>query len=553
MRAALIPIALAALALVPAARAQVTPLLSEVSHQNRTPLAATAEVEEGFALFVTDSVARALYNPARLPGLGSSFVYATVNPIRPTPYVCDLRRTCYSVGPTGEHTGVAASFRSGALTWLAQVDYAGASRTEDLDTRQSITPLDTTRSGRDQAVRTEAESHRHDVAVRLVAARQAGRTGYALGLFGGFETSRNEETNQVASRTDLSVVQDDLFLRETLQDERTLVDQQAWSTGLEVGIAAPRLDLVGALAYERHTNRYRADRTTASFDRMQVSYTEARVIDERSEQQGEGEHTLNGASAALAAAFYLADGPTADAVLLEASASGGAGPTRSAAAVSTVRRSFRAPLDDLEDLMLESEQEDELVFDDASLDGRAYRAGLALGYVHRRQVESVYLAFGVRAEGEGEEVTDLAWPFRDRDRWPYLTPFTAPYVLDPSAREAFRSASSSYWHAGLALPLYAEAPVYRALRLFGGGVFAYHYERGAYDYAIRSSNDASNSPVTYEEIEMVRDESVSAFRSHERLFLGARLRTASGLAAQAAFRGSLSGFSGWTVSLGYHF
>ena len=563
----LVTLALSVAALAAAAEAQSPAPLVEPFRPNRTPLAATAEVPGGFELFVADPVSQALFNPARL-GLSTRrgrrgrqgeppagrFVYGTVRPSAavPAPAVdpwatpaaypfpntgavfVPSRRTLY----TPNAVAVAAAFGSDALRWVVTAEHQALLDRHDRDRALDI--QEDAPSFRSEDSGTEDLDY-HEARARVAAVGRAGAVGYSVGVFGGYRFAHREVSSFSLSREDRYP---EMPLPEYSRSERERTTEQegfdeAFGVGAEFGVASKRLDLVGTLSFQRRRARgtYLSDRFERSESASQFPdslFVRRLVRDE--DERGRTGFEANAFDGSLFTALYVGDGPEADAFTLEAFGTVGGGAATSVASTLYLNQYFEGS-----EGALELVQEDRTAFDGAasSLDPDGYHVGGALGYVHRRRFGRTAVVAGARLAAAGGRRRDAVAPGAIADYLYPRYPFQA----------VVEDAQADFFAATATLPLHAEAPVAGPFRLFGGGVFSYDlaYAKGRYDL-----RRGVTSPEVVEVQETYREEG-RRFESDGRFYLGTRLRTKSGLAAQAAFRGSLSSFGGWTVSLGYHF
>ena len=485
---------------------------------NRTPLAATADVPDGFGLFVADPVSQALYNPARL-GLrarrgerAGAFLYGTVRPEGSEP--CEGASAC-SPAAIGRPTFSVAGATGGRTRLLFLAEHGGVSDERELTDRRGNQDL----SRDDETLRTTTSG-------RLVAVFSGTRTAYSVGVFGGYRRfhDRSERLSAYEYRSFVSPT-DPSYRYDFDRDENTsaIVDE-AYGVGVEFGVAGARLDLVGSVSYQGRRQEQRSvvdDREVSE----RVLPPDSIVL--RQEEVDFEEIRFDGdahaADARLSAALRFSDDPDADALIVEAFGTAGGG---DAAALND--RLYRLLVS--EDGVPITTEESESLLQDTDLDLRGYGGGGALGYVHRRRLGRAEAVAGVRAEVlAGHRTGGLPIPSQVS---------TANTRLQPKL---------DYWQAALLLPLHVEAPVARQLRLFGGGVYGVRYASEDLSYTTQSSSFAN--PDGSERLGVEREQLATTGR----FYLGARLRSKSGFAAQAAFRGSLSDLNRWTVSLGYHF
>ncbi len=172
-------------------------------------------------------------------------------------------------------------------------------------------------------------------------------------------------------------------------------------------------------------------------------------------------------------------------------------------------------------------------FEDASDFGRdldTWGGRLSLGYVYSYKRRGLTVLAGVN---------------------PNVQFLNADY-LDSSIFAPFAGTLTEYddLTINLDLPLHVEAPVSRRFALFGGGQYRYTFASSDVERRPFSDEEVTTVPETIEEL---RRRSTDSVFSSARLYAGALLSLRSGLTAQAAFRGDLAAYSGWTVSIGYRF
>ena len=557
----LFPLAVLALAAAPVLAQTTAPLIEPIT-PNRTPLAATAEMAPGFELFVGDAASQALFNPARL-GLATdrrsrgkrggdaparNFIYGTV---RPSSYLSTGVRGIVDVPfPNGpifvdpfpqrgavytvvdpSAVSVAAAVGNDALRWVVVAEHR-ASATYTTGDQTGLTSFEN--ESQDVLIRSssdgEGDREYHEASGRVVAVGRAGQAGYSVGVFGGYRLARQDQSFSLFEQR--QTVQPSFSSTEQITRARSYGGRdEAFGVGAEFGVASRGLDLTGAFSFQRRQSRaFTADaqsRIGESALELDDGVRNRRdVLDMAS--QGRTGFEANAFDGALFAAFHLGDGPLRDAVTVEAFGTVGGGDAQSAGASSFLDQRFSG-FDG--DLMLDDETRSAFDGEAADLDASGYRAGGAVGYVHRRQAGRVYVAAGARLSGAIGQSRDAALG---------IPSSLSPAVLD--------DASADFAAAGLALPLYAEAPVVGALRLFGTGVFQYRYAAFKENYRVRYGVSGGGGTAAVEDTDRQH-----LFESNGRFALGARLRTKGGLAAQAAFQGDLAQVARWTVSLGYHF
>ena len=558
----LLSLAVLALTAAPALAQTAAPLIDPIT-PNRAPLAATAEMAPGFELFVGDAASQALFNPARL-GLATgrrsrgqrggdaparNFIYGTV---RPSSYLSTGVRGLVDVPfPNGpifvdpfpqrgavytvvnpSAVSVAAAVGNDALRWVVMAEHrASATYTSGDQTGQ--TSFDN--EDQDLLIRRSSDEENdreyHEANGRVVAVGRAGQTGYSVGVFGGYRLTRQDQT--FSSFEQQQEVQP--RFSSTQQTTRSLgygSRDESFAVGAEFGVASRGLDLTGAFSFQRRQSRaFTTDgqsRTSESaFEENDGAILNRRDVSDMA-SQGRTGFEANAFDGALFAAFHLGDGPVRDAVTAEAFGTVGGGDAESTGGSSFLDQRFSG-FDG--DLMLENETRSAFSGEAADLDAGGYQAGGAVGYVHRRQAGRVYVVAGARLSGVIGQ---------SRDAGLATANIRFPAVLD--------DASLGFATAGLALPLYAEAPVVGALRLFGTGIFQYRYAALKENYRVRYGVSGGDGTAAVEDTDRQH-----LFESSGRFALGARFRTKGGLAAQAAFQGDLAAVARWTVSLGYHF
>jgi hypothetical protein len=484
---------------------------------DRTPLAAAVEVPFPLLLGL-DGVTPLFVNPARAARADHRFVFGTVG----------------RQDVPGTPVSVAALVGSRDGRWLVTarnaVSTQETSNTDMLSTRFDFDPNQT--STTETSTRVEQSSADVDTRARVTFVGRTDFGGYAVGLFGGYRTdnlARSLESDALFTSERLFPDFTDTRTDERLEDEVVDFDRADYSIGAEFALAGRRWDAVASLSYQGRTAKDAVSEQFIDRDESVQDYDDGRRFASLRRLTSDSEASLDGSPSGVAveALGTLRTSRHRDDYLFGAVSGLFSGGDADAALRTERIQTFRT-----ENNGEVSEQED-VFTDEASgtADLDAFVTEVTLGYVYARRKRGLIVLAGAvpSARFERRDATDARLG-------------GGVSVLHTEV-EALRLA--------LDLPLHVQVPVSRTLALFGGGVYRYSYQDAT--SSTRPVDPTSTLPDDLPFEERVSETDAQTVTSSSRLYGGAIFRLRSGLTAQAAFRGDLAQFSGWTVSLGYRF
>jgi hypothetical protein len=479
---------------------------------DRAPLAASAEVPTIFLLGL-DGVTPLFVNPARAARTDHRFVFGTVQGATFSP---------------GAPVSLEGLFGSRDRRWL--VSFENSVADSDASDVAEMTTVDVVDSGttitRVQERLSDDANANVTTRARMLLVERTDFGGYAVGLFGGFRTAtrlnlQDDDFLQTLDRTDPPSLQ---IRRSAGMDDRE-IRLDDFGVGLEAAFAGKGWDLAANASYQRRQfdgqNQYELETvnertdtfpdgsTFTTFDRRFAesvatldaapSGVDVNVLGTIRSGLSHHDYFFGSATATVATGTATFALRTSEEISM---LTNGEGTTTSSASEGT--------------------GEADLGTDDVKV---------SLGYVHVQKRRGLTVLAAVNPSAEFQR-TDFVG------------------VRTTGVLSATRSETEQVSLA-LDLPLHFEAAVSRRLAVFGGGVYRYAYTQSD-DQTRPAPIDLEEEGPGNEEAES-RTRSSDTFSSDTRLYGGALLRLRSGLTAQAAFRGDLAQFSGWTVSLGYRF
>ncbi|MEP0548267.1 MAG: hypothetical protein ABJF88_15125 [Rhodothermales bacterium] len=520
MLRALALLAVLALPTVATAQFSATARLDPI-RPDRTPLAAAAEVPDVFLLGL-DGTTPLFVNPARAARADDRFVYGTVGDIE-------------SQFGSGVPISFDALFGTRDRRWLVSIDnaIASTSSTNEAAFTRITEPDGGTTVTNDQDRLQQLDADRVATRARVVLVGRTDFGGYAVGLFGGYRTNRTERLTDDTRRnvTDQTFgptrrVQSSRQLFESLLDEGT----DEYGIGIEAAFAGKRWDLAASLSYQGRTtsitlvNSNRSEQEFVEMSGGEIVSSNLSRIEQDNEREADASPSgvdfeiLGTIRSGLSRGDYLFG------LVTGTFASGSADLRTEDFSEQTIQTQSGGET-----------SVDVITFeDDAAFDRDlgTWAGRLSLGYVYAHKRRGLTVLAGVNPH-----VTFLSADFLDAS---LFTPFVGTFTeVDDRT-------------ISLDLPLHVEAPVSRRLALFGGGLYRYTF--ASFDVAQRPIRGEDEPPIPFPVVieESQRRETDTVF-TNARLYAGALLTLRSGLTAQAAFRGDLAAYSGWTVSIGYRF
>ncbi|MEM1042595.1 MAG: hypothetical protein AAGI91_08200 [Bacteroidota bacterium] len=490
--------------------------VSDPIRPNRAPLALTEEVPAIFHLGLGDPAAL-FVNPARAARARQRFVYGTLR----------------ADGSPEYPVSFAGLFGSRDRRWLIAVENGvaldGNERTQT--TTFEMLDSDLTREEVTQ-FSNEAESVLTSTRARLLFVSRTDFGGVAFGLFGGYRHTSSElvETRDVErtlrQTTSFSEVTDVRFDEERLRRDFRL---DGYGVGAEVAFAGRTWDLAASVSYQGRADDLVSDVTDNRDETTEEDFEDGRRVVFISRTNVENRTSVEGSPSAVDFELVgaLRTGRDQEDYLF--------GTVAGTFGSGSVEADFRSATSFFtrrdEDGVITETMNGTEVGGGEETDLATRATEVSLGYVFARKRRGVTVLAAVNPVGTFAHTEAVA-----------ISGFS-PSPL-PSRQET--DATTLALH----LPLFVRFNVSKRLEAFGGGTYAYAYNRTETESSPIPLGDEPDLSNIFEE---TLERTTEQFSSDGRLYAGAVMTFRSGLTAQAVFRGDLAEIDRWTVSLGYRF
>ncbi len=499
---------------------------------NPNMLASSQVLPNDFLLFSPDTSAQILFNPARAGVSGSRFVYANYLPGSGSPLTVLQTSSLYSSygsisfpSVSGPTISAAALFGDRASSWLLQLSNFSYQATNDLSSVVTsstvLNPL-TDESGSGSTVSSASLT-----AFKISHIRSSEGGSSSLGLFGIiFPEDVNADTH--VERVYNSPSGDTSFTRRDLYDYAS--KSEGWNSkyevGVEYGITRQTWDFLGSVTVQKnvlqqnpYATSYEQNGSTNPADTVSQHTTQYRSSSVANEPLVVSLHSyFQHATDVLSTDdhyFVSVNGYYSDGKL-------------SVSQTNYVTEWYKHNSDPL------STDTTHSAFSQ-SQNAHNWGGSLSVGYLIRHRLIDIDVLIGFNPRLSYDEFKEGGYRYISLPDFYYQT----PGIVN----------SHQLWSASAQIPIFLNYVPTSWLSLFGGLNYSYTY----FYETIRSlqPDQSFYTQSTSTISELSASQTSSSLRSTAAVYAGAEFRHASGLHLQMAFRGNLTSYTSWNISVGY--
>lgn len=495
-------------------------------------LAYSQGLSNDFLLFSSDTSAQVLFNPARAGTSGTQFAYTNYLPGSNSPIsvlqTSSLISSSGSLGlpsSSGPTISAATLFNAGGSPWLLEVSNWSYRNTNDLGANIAssvLAPPLTDESG-------TSTSTRNGSLTALKLSRISGITGdtYSFGVFGilfpGNVTSNSSASSNTHSPAGSTTLTDHDFRSNSNRND---VSSSKYAAGLEFAMAEPTWDFITAISVQKNTIRLASSNTSS----QQYHYTNPTDTVTSSQYQNQSSSLTNDP---LGVGFHSYFQHTTDLIsstdhyFISTNAYYSNGSLSfNQVGNSTASYYHNSDISSGDTTM-------------TSLNGtekaKNWGASISVGYLIKQKMIDIDILVGFNPQFNYDDFKEASSPY-------YY--FSGLYYNQSTLINYHQ-----IWTASAQVPIYLNYCPASWFSLFGGinYKYSYVYEKMKSFQPQQSVYTQATSTVS----EQTLSETASLLNSASSAYAGAELRHASGLHLQMAFRGSVSSYSVWNISLGY--